>query len=105
MTYTTITNEGLLMWREDIFATYEEGSAYIEANPLTPNGTPQYLVTTEVALAAQDAWRRLQAEYEVKLREARIAAVAQIREDAANRARAWAADRAMVADMERDGLL
>jgi hypothetical protein len=78
MTYTTITNEGLLMWREDIFATYEEGCAYIEANPLTPNGKPQYLVTTEVALAAQDTWRQLQAEYEVKLREARIAAVSTL---------------------------
>lgn len=69
-TYTTVTDSGLLMWRENIFATKTEADEYITANPTTENGTPQLVVTTEQAIAIQAGRAEVIARYEEAMLDA-----------------------------------
>lgn len=77
-TYTVATTDGLVMWREDIFATKEEANAFLAQNPVTPNGTPQIVVTTEQAHALNDMRKETGEESQRVLDRVRIRRTAAI---------------------------
>lgn len=49
MTFTIITVDGTIMFREDIFSTREEAEEFLGLHPLTPAGKEQRVCDTETA--------------------------------------------------------
>lgn len=78
MTWTIITEDGLLMWREDIFATEQEARDFIAANPLTPNGTPQHAVPTELALTASQLRTEIGERHQREMERERVETTARL---------------------------
>lgn len=77
-TYTIATDDGLVMWREDIFATREEADAFLAENPLTPSGSRQVVVSTEQAHALTEMRHETRVESDrvlARVRAARVSAI------------------------------
>lgn len=59
MPYTAITENGLQLWREDIFATREEAETWVAEHPLTPAGNKVLAVSAEQCRIIQTEVKRL----------------------------------------------
>ena len=78
MTYTIVTEDGTIMWREDIFATRAEADEYIAAEPLTPSGKPQFVVSTADAAIIAAEVKSMRERYERRERIERCELVSRV---------------------------
>lgn len=65
--YTIATDTGVVLLREDYYATRDEAEQRVERSPLTPKGSPIVVVTTEQALALTAMRKAIRAEIELEL--------------------------------------
>jgi hypothetical protein len=82
MTYTIVTEDGTVMFREDIFATKAEADEYLALEPLTPSGKPQFAVSTEAAAIIVAEIKSMRERYERRLQIERIELVGRVLKNA-----------------------
>lgn len=79
--WSIVTDEGLLMWRADLF-TRDEARAHVAANPTTASGEPQYAVPASVARRSMELYVSLGDEYTRRLATARRSALCELLDEA-----------------------